>query len=262
MTFDLWQTLIFDEPDDEQVRGRMRCEGLQKVFSSLGLAIPLDDLLEAHEKSARQLQALWRRNECVSTIDQIRLIAKLASPNMLDIAPDSRAVEMLQKAYIDPVFAFPPILKEDALDTLAGMRQRVWKIGLLSNTGRSPGIALRQVLGKLGILRFFDVIVFSDEAGCRKPDKRIFDIALRELGSQPSDTIHVGDNPEADVWGAKRAGMRAVLLDYPVPEELRREPGSLFALSRSGRHVPDSEIKPDARITSLKEVLDFVDSLV
>jgi FMN phosphatase YigB (HAD superfamily) len=169
---------------------------------------------------------------------------------------------MLQKAYIDPLFVFPPILKEDALDTLAGTRQRVRKIGLISNTGRSPGIALRQVLDNLGILRFFDALVFSDEAGCRKPDKRIFDLALRELGSQPSDTIHVGDNPEADLWGAKQAGLRAVLLDYPVPDELKRELGSLFALSRSDTHVPDSEIKADARIASLKEFLDFMDSLV
>jgi len=235
---------------------------MQSVFSSLGLAIPLDDLLEAHEKSARQLQALWSRNECISTVDQIRLIAQLASASTLDIARDPRAVERLQKAYIDPLFVFPPILREDALDTLAGTRQRARKIGLISNTGRSPGIALRKVLDKLGILRFFDAIVFSDEAGCRKPDKRIFDLALRELGSQPSDTVHVGDNPEADVWGAKQAGMRAVLLDYPVPEKLKREPGSLFALSRSDGHVSDSEIKADARIASLREVLDFIDSLV
>jgi FMN phosphatase YigB (HAD superfamily) len=262
VTFDLWQTLIFDEPDDEKLRGRMRCEALQKVLSGQGLAVPLDDLLEAHEKSARQLQALWSRNECVSTMDQIRLIVQLASENTLDIALHPRAVEMLQKAYIDPLFVFPPILKEDALDTLAGTRQRVRKIGLISNTGRSPGVALRQVLDNFGILKFFDATVFSDEAGCRKPDKRIFGLALRELGSQSSDTIHVGNNPEADVWGAKQAGMRAVLLDYPVPEELKREPGSLFALSRSYRHVPDSEIKADARITSLKEFLDFMDTLV
>ena len=84
---------------------------------------------------------------------------------------------------------------------------------------------------------------------------------MHRLGAEPGNTIHIGDNPEADVWGAKQAGMRAVLFDFPVPEEFIRQPGSLFALSRADRRVPDSEIKPDARITSLRDVLRFVDSL-
>lgn len=261
VTFDLWQTLIFDEPELDQVRGQMRCEGLHKVLSSLGSAISLNALQEAHEKSAPQLQAIWRRNQHISTIDQIRLIVQIASANTLDLPEDSHAVEMLQSAYIDPLFAFPPQLSEDAVATLEGMRNRVRRIGLISNTGRSPGVALRQLMEKLGILEFFHATIFSDEAGCRKPDKRIFGLAARELGTEPSNTIHIGDNPEADIWGAKQAGMHAVLFDYPVPEAFKRQPGSLFALSRADRRVADSEIKPDARITSLKGVLGFVDSL-
>lgn len=240
----------------------MRCKGLQKVLSSLGLTLSLDGLYEAHEESAQQFQAIWRRNEHISTIDQIRLIVQIASANTLDLPRDSRVVDMLQNAYIEPLFAFPPRLSEDAIVTLEEMRDRARKIGLISNTGRSPGVALRKLMEKLGIIEFFDATLFSDEAGCRKPDKRIFDLAARELGTQPSNSIHIGDNPEADIWGAKQAGMHAVLFDYPVPEEFKRQPGSLFALSRADRQVPDSEIKPDARITSLKDVLGFVDSLV
>jgi putative hydrolase of the HAD superfamily len=261
VTFDLWQTLIFDEPELDQVRGRMRCEGLQKVLSGVGLTLSLDGLYEAHEESAERFQAIWRRNEHISTIDQIRLIVQIASANTFDLPRDSRVVEMLENAYIDPLFAFPPRLSEDAIVTLKEMRDRARKIGLVSNTGRSPGAALRQLMEELGIIEFFDATIFSDEAGYRKPDKRIFDRAARELGTEPSNTIHIGDNPEADIWGAKQAGMHAVLFDYPVPEGFKRHTGSLFALSRAGRRVPDSEIKPDARITSLKDVLAFVDSL-
>jgi putative hydrolase of the HAD superfamily len=111
------------------------------------------------------------------------------------------------------------------------------------------------------ILQFFDATIFSDEAGCRKPDKRIFQAAVAELGSTPERMIHIGDDPEADIWGAKQFGMRALLFDYPVPEEFKQVPTSLFALSRGDRRVPDSEIQPDARITSLKEALAFIDSL-
>jgi len=239
----------------------MRCEGLREVLSSIGLSLSLGALLEAHEDSAARLQAIWRRNEHVSTMDQIRLIVRIASGNGIDLPRDSQVISALERAYNEPLIAFPPALNEDALVTLEGMRERVRRIGLISNTGRSPGVALRELLQKLGILKFFTVTVFSDEAGCRKPDKRIFDLAARELGAELGNTIHVGDNPEADVWGAKQAGMRAVLFDYPVPETFKQERGSLFALSRTDRQVPDSEIRPDARICSLRDALLFVDSL-
>jgi len=261
VTFDLWQTLIFDDPELDRTRAQMRCEGLREVLSGRGLSLSLDALLEAHEQSAPQLQAIWRRNEHVSTIDQIRLIVHIASSNGIDLPRDSSVIKMLERAYIEPLFVCPPALNEDALVTLEGMHDRVRGVGLISNTGRTPGVSLRELLQKLGILKFFDATVFSDQAGCRKPDKRIFDLAARELGAQLDNTIHVGDNPEADVWGAKQAGMRALLFDYPVPEDYKQQLGSLFALSRTDRQVPDSEIKPDARIKSLRDALLFIDSL-
>ena len=239
----------------------MRCEGLREVLLGTGLSLSLDALLEAHEQSAPGLQAIWRCNQHISTIDQIRFIVHIASGNGVDLPRESNVINMLERAYIDPLFICPPALNEDALVTLEGMRERVRRVGLISNTGRTPGVSLRELLEKLGILKFFDATVFSDQAECRKPDKRIFDLAARELRAELSNIIHVGDNPEADVWGAKQAGMRAVLFDYPVPEAYKQQLGSLFALSRTDRQVPDSEIKPDARIKSLKDALLFVDSL-
>jgi HAD superfamily hydrolase (TIGR01509 family) len=227
----------------------------------LGIALPLIDLQRAHEESASHFQAIWKKNGHISTIDQIQLIVQLASGRTIDLGGDSRTVEMLQSAYVDPLFAFPPRLNEDARETLEALRGRVHKIGLISNTGRSPGVAMRRLMENLGILELFDATIFSDEAECRKPNRRIFDLAARELGAKPEDIVHIGDNPEADIWGAKQAGMSAVLYDYPVPEEFKRRPGSLFALSRTDRQVPDSEIIPDARIAFLKDALGFVDSL-
>jgi putative hydrolase of the HAD superfamily len=227
----------------------------------LGIALPLTDLQRAHEESGSYFQAIWKRNGHISTIDQIQLIVQLASGRAIDLTRGSQTVDMLQSAYVDPLFTFPPQLNENAKETLEAMRRRVHKIGLISNTGRSPGVAMRRFMENLGILKFFDVMIFSDEAECRKPNRRIFDLAARELGAKPEDIVHIGDNPEADVWGAKQAGMRAILYDFPVSEEFKRRPGSLFALSRTDRQVQDSEIMPDARIASLKDALEFVDSL-
>jgi len=261
VTFDLWETLIIDRPELDLDRGRLRYEGIHSALSRLGIKLPLQDLEKAYHDSAAQLQAVWGRNEHVRTIDQIRLIIRTASGSTFSLPEDPEAIEMLLRAYVDPILAVPPKLNEQAVMTLEGMRSRVQNIGLVSNTGRSPGWVLRQLIGRLGILEFFDVTIFSDEVGWRKPDKHIFERAAIELGTDLHKIIHIGDDPEADVWGAKQAGMRAVLFDYPIPEGFKRLPSSLFALSRGDRRIKDSEINPDGRIGSLKEALDFVDSL-
>ncbi len=65
-----------------------------------------------------------------------------------------------------------------------------------------------------GILDFFDVIVLSSEIGFEKPHKKIFEIALKEMGiDNPQMAIHVGDCLYADVKGAQHAGIVPILFD-------------------------------------------------
>src|SRR5437773_2387337 len=72
-------------------------------------------------------------------------------------------------------------------------------LGIVSNTGRTPGVILRRVLERHGLLRHFKAISYSDEVGYRKPDGEIFRRTLAELGFDAGEAAHVGDNPIADV---------------------------------------------------------------
>src|SRR5438094_397776 len=63
---------------------------------------------------------------------------------------------------------------------------------------------------RLGIGRFFDARIFSDEVRIRKPEPEIFVKALAELHLPPDKVVHIGDDVDADVAGAKGHGMRAV----------------------------------------------------
>jgi len=49
--------------------------------------------------------------------------------------------------------------------------------------------------------------------GYTKPHPEIFRIALREVGVEASEAVHVGDLYEADVMGARNAGMKGILVD-------------------------------------------------
>jgi putative hydrolase of the HAD superfamily len=61
-----------------------------------------------------------------------------------------------------------------------------------------------------GIDRHLDAMVVSQQVGVAKPDSRIFEIALERIGAQSDDAIMVGDSWEADIAGARSAGIRAV----------------------------------------------------
>jgi putative hydrolase of the HAD superfamily len=62
----------------------------------------------------------------------------------------------------------------------------------------------------LKIKNYFDVILISEVEKVRKPQPEIFHRAIDRLGVSASDSVFVGDHPEADILGAKNAKMRAI----------------------------------------------------
>jgi putative hydrolase of the HAD superfamily len=67
-----------------------------------------------------------------------------------------------------------------------------------------------RAISGLGIQNYFDVILISEIEGVRKPTTEIFQRAMTRLGVSAQDSVFVGDNPAADILGAKSAGMRAI----------------------------------------------------
>ncbi len=62
----------------------------------------------------------------------------------------------------------------------------------------------------VGIESFFKPIIVSGDLGYRKPDERIFRLALEGLGLEPENVLFVGNDMYRDVYGAKQAGMKTV----------------------------------------------------
>lgn len=61
-----------------------------------------------------------------------------------------------------------------------------------------------------GIRSFFNVVVTSEMAGAAKPSAKIFRHALRSAGAKASESLMIGDNPRADIAGARKVGMDQV----------------------------------------------------
>lgn len=97
----------------------------------------------------------------------------------------------------------------------SSLRQNGYKIGLLSNT-EVPAVEYFREKG----YEIFDATVFSCLEGMRKPEKGIYDIALDKLGVRPEEAIFI-DDKEANVKGAERAGINAIL--FRDPGQVKRE---------------------------------------
>jgi putative hydrolase of the HAD superfamily len=71
----------------------------------------------------------------------------------------------------------------------------------------------RGELHKVGLLDYFDPIVISGDHGFRKPDRRLFQLALDGLGVTAEHVLYVGNDMYRDIHGAREAGMQTVLFD-------------------------------------------------
>jgi putative hydrolase of the HAD superfamily len=136
-----------------------------------------------------------------------------------------------------------------AREALLALRAHGLALAVVSNfDGR-----LHAVLRGLHLAPLLDDVVVSTEHGAAKPDARLFHAVAARLGVPPGRVLHVGDDPIADVQGARGAGCRAALLTRdrrpPVP------PGvavlrSLRDLPRLVRGVPDGGRRQRARTES------------
>ena len=97
----------------------------------------------------------------------------------------------------------------DVLPTLLALKERGLVVGAVSNWVWN----LPELLHSLDLVGQFDFITASARVGFEKPHPRIFEEALEKAQVGPWEAIHVGDHLDADVHGAERLGIGAVLMD-------------------------------------------------
>ncbi|MBI2935721.1 MAG: HAD-IA family hydrolase, partial [Chloroflexi bacterium] len=89
------------------------------------------------------------------------------------------------------------------------LRAKGLTLGLISNMNQTA----EDLLQRLGLSPALDFAVTSAEVKADKPHPAIFLAALEKAGVQPSDAVHVGDQYQSDVLGARNAGIRPVMMD-------------------------------------------------
>ncbi len=212
VTFDWWNTLAATTKDQDLRLRALRVERLRKALDGLGgpaASVTDEALFAAYDRQTALLEGGWARNVDMHPDDQVRALLAYAGLDEEDAAMAPAVAEAFGGALLE----LPPTMFPHVPETLDRLKREGYAIGLVSNTGRTWGRYLRTVQDRLGIGRYFGARVFSDEVGVRKPEPKIFQTALEALRLPPEEVFHVGDDVDADVAGARAAGMRAVWFD-------------------------------------------------
>lgn len=221
ITIDFWNTLF--DSSNAQERNKYRNRAIYKAISDLGIEITEKQIKDGINASWAHFNENWIRNRRTplprETVEFFW--------SYLKIPYDGAAIEKVVRLFETIILDFPPKLMDGAgfaLDLLS----KKYKIGLISDTGFTPGRILKLVMQKNEILDFFSAFSFSDETGVAKPHPEAYLKVLNEFDCSPSDALHIGDIEQTDVEGAINLGMKAIrfsgdpsYLSAPNPKKTR-----------------------------------------
>jgi len=152
-------------------------------------------------------------------------------------ANDDRTVTAVRRA----LCAGCPTAFEGARDLLAWIRTAGLRCVIVSNTTLRDAVVYARDFATLGWADWIDGCLTSVDAGCAKPDPRIFELALGLAQAQPRSCAMVGDSEEADIAPAAELGLKTI---------------------RVGIEQPIGRTQADAAATSLAGVLEVLRSWV
>ena len=164
-------------------------------------------------------------------------VCKLLSPLGYEKVIASRLESQIRQGRRD-LFKF----FDDAEPTLQAL-SKYCQMGLIANQSED----ILELIEKSGFDRFFRVKAISSSVKLKKPDSKIFELALREAGQNAEDCIMVGDRLDTDICPANNMGMTTI-----------RTTNSLFALQ-----VPKRACEhPSYTVAHLSEIPELLESII
>ena len=238
--FDLFNTLI-----------TMEFQALEDALSRLthslrgnGFAIEHTAFVRAHSEAVLEFLEQTKRDgkESHNRFWISTALAKLGH----EVSPDDPHISAAVETYFSAFIQYARLIP-GTKEMLTILRQK-YRIGLLSNFTHPPAVA--QIIAELDLEPFFDVVLISGDLGYRKPHLSVFEALIDRVGAEKEEIAFVGDDPEADVEGALRAGLQPVWTTYVRDNNITPAPGVVG----KGQTDPDPTVP---RISNWEDLLSL-----
>lgn len=232
--FDFWQTLVVDTRERQAIVYRQKL--VSEFLSERGFERP-DNLIEAFEDAREKFFAVYSTEQRTATVmERLNWIFAYVGHDF----PEAELKD-LEHDVAEAGLMLDPLPTPNVKEVVPSLCER-YPLGIVSDTGYTPGRVLRRHLQQHGLLDCFSAFSFSDETGHGKPSRASFMTALDELDVKPENAIHCGDLPQHDIIGANALGITSVLY--------------------TGHHFADLDgIKPDFIISDWRELPAVVDQV-
>lgn len=194
ITFDYWMTLFREQ--DRDLRHEHRSEAFARATGA-----PQPEVSRALQAAHEYFFTIHvAEQRTLEPIDAVRMVCR-----DLDLTISDSLADELAHAFGTSILVYPPGLIEGALDAVKAAAAR-GPIGIISDSGMSPGSSLKKLLDLHGFTPYFTHMTFSDELGVAKPQAAMFERSADALGVAPHELLHIGDLEPTDIAGVHAVG--------------------------------------------------------
>jgi HAD superfamily hydrolase (TIGR01662 family) len=222
--FDLGNTLMYDKDPWDPIFPRADA-AMRKTLEEAGY--PLAENAYGEFTTIFDLY-YHRRENTLKEETTVQLLRELME------AQDASPPDPVLYAAMEAMYAITQenwYLEEDAIPTLEAMKEMGYRLGAISNAADDENV--QELMDKGNLRPHFEFIISSAACGIRKPDARIFQLALDHFQVPPEKIVMVGDTLDADILGANCLGIYSIWINRrandPPEGELSIQPQAVIS---------------------------------
>ena len=177
------------------------------IFKEEKIGLEIQDFLDTYVPINIDYWARYRNN--LVSKEVLRVGRLRDSFDALKMKVSDEVIDNLSNRYISVLPGFNHLL-QDTIEILDYLKPK-YKLHIITNGFEE---IQHNKMQNSQIADYFETITTSEEAGVKKPHLQIFEKALKKSNAIAENSVMIGDSYEADIKGAKNAGLHAVYFDY------------------------------------------------
>lgn len=179
----------------------------EQIFEKHRIDVDFSDFMEVYKPINHNYWKLYREEKISKS--KLRYGRLKDAFEELNFQTDDELIDLLAEEYIN-YLPYNNALFEGTHEILKYLKPK-YKIHIITNGFEE---VQHKKMNNANLLNYFDKIITSEEVGVKKPNPKIFEYALEKAKASQKESIMIGDNFEADILGARNAGMYTIFCKF------------------------------------------------